>query len=199
MRAFVLIFLFTLLSFGGVTINTKGKTDEALINDEIRVKELLVISASGEKLGVISKDSALDMAYQDGLDLVLVSPDSNPPVAKIMDYSKYRFEQQKRLKEQKKKQKVIEVKEVQFTPTTEKHDFDTKVRKINDFISHGNKVKITLKFQRGRGRMAMHDDLCIDIINKIIEALGETISVEAQPKQEGRNYYAIVVPKKEKK
>ena len=199
MRAFVLIFLFTILCFGGVTINTKGKSDEALINDEIRVKELLVISATGEKLGVISTAKALDLAYQDGLDLVLVSPDSTPAVAKIMDYSKFLFEQQKRLKEQKKKQKVIEVKEVQFTPTTEKHDFDTKVRKINDFISHGNKVKVTLKFQRGRGRMAMHDDLCIDIINKIIEALGDTISVESQPKQEGRNYYAIVTPKKEKK
>ena len=116
-----------------------------------------------------------------------------------MDFSKFRFEQQKKAKLQKKNQKVVPMKEVQFTPTTEKHDFDTKVRKIVDFVEHGSKVKIALKFQKGRGRMAYHPELCLEILNKILADLPEGIQVDAQPKQEGKNFYAIVAPKKEKK
>ena len=186
--------------FGGVTISKQGnKFDDKLINEDIRVKELLVISDQGEKLGILSRDKALAEADARGLDLVLISPDANPAVAKLMDFSKFRFEQQKKAKLQKKNQKVVPMKEVQFTPTTEKHDFDTKVRKIVDFVEHGSKVKIALKFQKGRGRMAYHPELCLEILNKILTDLPEGIQVDAQPKQEGKNFYAIVAPKKEKK
>ena len=193
MRAFVLIFLFTILSFGGVTINTKGKTDEALINDEIRVKELLVISASGEKLGVISKDSALDMAYQDGLDLVLVSGNSDNPVCKIMNYGKHKFEQAKREKESKKKQKTLEMKEIRVTPNIEEHDFGFKSKNARKFLEDGSKVKITVRF---RGREVNYAKMGEEVLNKFIEALSEVSTVEKKPLLEGRNMFIILAPNK---
>ena len=121
----------------------KQKKDEAIINDQIRVKEMLVITDQGEKLGVLTRGKALQEADDRGLDLVLVSPDANPPVAKLMDYSKFRFQQQKKLKEMKKNQKVIVVQEIQLSPVIEKHDFETKAKKARTILEKGNKVKIT--------------------------------------------------------
>ena len=166
-----------------------------MVNDAIRVKEMLVITDSGEKLGVLSKSKALAEADNRGLDLVLVSPDSNPPVAKMMDYSRFRFEQQKKLKEMKKKQKVIVVQEIQLSPTIEKHDFDTKSRKAKAILEKGNKVKITLRFY---GRMIVHQDLGKEVIERFVESLQDVSNVEAPVKLDGRTLFAVIAPKSEK-
>ena len=175
-------------------INKQNKQDE-LVNDSIRAKEMLVITDSGEKLGVLSKSKALAEADSRGLDLVLVSPDANPPVAKMMDYSRFRFEQQKKLKEMKNKQKVIVVQEIQLSPTIEKHDFDTKSRKARTILEKGNKVKITLRFY---GRMIVHQDLGKEVIDKFIESLADASTVEAPVKLDGRSLFAVIAPKNEK-
>ncbi len=176
-------------------INKQKKQDETLVNELITAKEMLVITDEGEKLGVLTKAKALQQAEERGLDLVLVSPDANPPVAKMMDYSRFRFEQQKRQKEMKKKQKVMVVQEIQLSPTIEKHDFDTKARKAKTILDKGNKVKITLRFY---GRMIVHQDLGLEVINKFIESLQDCSTVESQPKLDGRSLFAVIAPKIEK-
>ena len=174
----------------------KQKKDEAIINDQIRVKEMLVITDQGEKLGVLTRGKALQEADDRGLDLVLVSPDANPPVAKLMDYSKFRFQQQKKLKEMKKNQKVIVVQEIQLSPVIEKHDFETKAKKARTILEKGNKVKITLRF---KGRMIVHQEIGVEVINKFIESLSDCTTVESQVKLDGRSLFAVVAPKVEKK
>ena len=173
----------------------KQKKDEAIINDAIRVKEMLVITDSGEKLGVLSRAKALAEAENRGLDLVLVSPDANPPVAKMMDYSRFRFEQQKKLKEMKKNQKVTVVQEIQLSPTIEKHDFETKAKKAKTILEKGNKVKITLRFY---GRMIVHQDLGKEVIDRFVESLQDVSNVEAPVKLDGRTLFAVIAPKSEK-
>ena len=173
----------------------KQKKDEAIVNEAIRVKEMLVITDTGEKLGVISRSKALNEAYDRGMDLVLVSPDANPPVAKMMDYSRFRFEQQKKLKEMKKNQKVTVVQEIQLSPNIEKHDFETRANKAKTIVAKGNKVKITLRFY---GRMIVHQELGKEVIERFIESLQEVANVEAQPKMDGRTMFAVVAPKSEK-
>jgi translation initiation factor IF-3 len=174
----------------------KQKKDEAIINDQIRVKEMLVITDQGEKLGVLTRGKALQEADDRGLDLVLVSPDANPPVAKLMDYSKFRFQQQKKLKEMKKNQKVIVVQEIQLSPVIEKHDFETKAKKARTILEKGNKVKITLRF---KGRMIVHQEIGVEVINKFIESLADCTTVESAVKLDGRSLFAVVAPKVEKK
>ena len=156
---------------------------------------MLVITDTGEKLGVLSRSKALAEADNRGLDLVLVSPNSNPPVAKMMDYSRFRFEQQKKAKEMKKKQKIVVVQEIQLSPTIEQNDLNTKSRKARSILEKGNKVKITLKFF---GRMIVHQDLGKEVIDKFIESLADCAQVEAQPKLEGRTLFAVIAPKIEK-
>ena len=174
----------------------KQKKDEAIINDQIRAKEMLVITDQGEKLGVLTRGKALQEADDRGLDLVLVSPDANPPVAKLMDYSKFRFQQQKKLKEMKKNQKVIVVQEIQLSPVIEKHDFETKAKKARTILEKGNKVKITLRF---KGRMIVHQEIGVEVINKFIESLSDCSTIEAQVKLDGRSLFAVIAPKVEKK
>ena len=174
----------------------KQKKDEAIINDQIRVKEMLVITDQGEKLGVLTRGKALQEADERGLDLVLVSPDANPPVAKLMDYSKFRFQQQKKLKEMKKNQKIIVVQEIQLSPVIEKHDFETKAKKARTILEKGNKVKITLRF---KGRMIVHQEIGVEVINKFIESLSDCTTVESPVKLDGRSLFAVVAPKVEKK
>ena len=174
----------------------KQKKDEAIINDQIRVKEMLVITDQGEKLGVLTRGKALQEADDRGLDLVLVSPDANPPVAKLMDYSKFRFQQQKKLKEMKKNQKIIVVQEIQLSPVIEKHDFETKAKKARTILEKGNKVKITLRF---KGRMIVHQEIGVEVINKFIESLSDCTTVESPVKLDGRSLFAVVAPKVEKK
>ena len=180
---------------GGGTINKQRKTTDAIINEDIRAKEMLVITEEGEKLGVLNRNKALQEAEDRGLDLVLVSPDAKPAVAKIMDYSRYRFEQQKKAKEMKKKQHVIVVQEIQLSPVIEQHDFDTKVNKAKTILKKGNKVKISLRF---RGRMIVHMDLGKEVVDRFIEALSDCTTVEALPKLDGKTLFAVVAPKVEK-
>ena len=155
---------------------------------------MLVITDAGEKLGVLSRTKALQEAENRGLDLVLVSPETNPPVAKMMDYSRFRFEQQKKLKEMKKKQKVIVVQEIQLSPTIEKHDFETKARKAKTILEKGNKVKVSLRFY---GRMIAHQDLGKEVVDRFVESLADVSTIESPIKMDGRTLFAIIAPKKD--
>ena len=166
-----------------------------MINDQIRCKEMLVITHKGEKLGVLSRQAALEAADEHNLDLVLVSPEGNPPVAKLMDYSRFRFEQQKKLKEMKKNQKVVVVQEIQLSPTIEKHDFETKARKAKSILEKGNKVKVSLRFF---GRMIVHQDLGKEVIERFVQSLSEVSTIESQIRLEGRTLFAVIAPKTNK-
>ena len=176
-------------------INKQKKGAEELVNDAIRCKEMLVITDKGEKLGVLPRGKALAEAEGRGLDLVVVSPDSNPPVAKIMDYSRFRFEQQKKLKEMRKNQKVVVVQEIQLSPTIEKHDFETKARKAQTILEKGNKVKISLRF---KGRMIVHQDLGKEVIERFVERLSECSTLESPIRLDGRTLFAVIAPKTSK-
>ena len=161
-------------------------------NRQIRAKEVQLIGENGEKVGVISFESALEKAEEKNLDLVLVSPNANPPVCKIMNYGKYKFEQAKKEKEAKKKQKILEVKEIRVTPNIEEHDFSFKAKNARKFLEDGNKVKITVRF---RGREVNNSKAGEAVLNKFIEALEEVSVVEKKPKLEGRNMFTILAKK----
>ena len=161
------------------------------INDRIRADEIRLIGAEGENVGVVTPRRALEMAEEVGLDLVEISPSANPPVCKIMDYGKYKYEQQKRESEARKKQKIIEVKEVKFRPGTDTHDYDVKMRNVLKFLEGGDKVKITLRF---RGREMAHQDLGRNLLERIAEDVKEVGRVENMPKMEGRQMIMIIGP-----
>ena len=156
---------------------------------------MLVITDEGEQLGVLSKQDALKAAQKKGLDLVLVAPDAKPAVAKFMNYSKYRFDQQKRQKEMKKNQKVIQVKEVRLSPTIEKHDFETKVRNARKFLEGGDKVKVSLRFI---GRMIVHADVGEKVVQDFAQALADVSIVDSKMKLEGKSLTLILAPKTDK-
>lgn len=162
---------------------------ETLVNEQIRLNEIQVISDSGEKLGTMSSRDALAKAIERDLDLVLVAPNANPPVCKIMNYGKYKFEQAKREKEAKKKQKALEVKELRITPNTEEHDFNFKVKNARKFLESGSKVKITVRF---RGRELSYVKLGEDILNRFIEELSDIATPEKKPLLEGKNMFVIL-------
>ena len=168
---------------------------ELPINEQIRAKEVQLIGAQGEKVGVVSLNEALLKAEEANLDLVLVAPNVNPPVCKIMNYGKYKFEQAKKEKEAKKKQKVLEIKEIRVTPNIEKHDFAFKTRNAKKFIEDGNKVKLTVRF---RGREVNNSKAGEVVLNNFIEALDEVAQVEKPPKLEGRNMFTILAKKSDK-
>jgi translation initiation factor IF-3 len=161
------------------------------VNDKIRAPEVRLIGADGDNVGVVSPQSAVEMAEAAGLDLVEISPNANPPVCKIMDYGKYKYEQQKRESEARKKQKVIEVKEVKFRPNTDTHDYDVKMRNVLKFLEKGDKVKVTLRF---RGREMAHQDLGRELLNRVAEDVKEVGKVENMPKMEGRQMIMIIGP-----
>ncbi len=168
---------------------------ELPINGQIRAKEVQLIGDSGEKIGVISLNEALEKAEEKNLDLVLVAPNANPPVCKIMNYGKYKFEQAKKEKEAKKKQKSFEVKEIRVTPNIEEHDFSFKSKNAKKFIQDGNKVKITVRF---RGREVNNSKAGEAVLNKFIEDMSDVAVVEKAPKLEGRNMFTILAKKTEK-
>ena len=153
---------------------------ELLINEQIRAREVQLISDNGEKLGTLAINKALEIAEEKKLDLVLVAPNSVPPVCKIMDYGKYKFEQSKREKEAKKKQKVQETKEIRITPNIEEHDFNFKAKNIRKFIEDGNKVKITVRF---RGREVNNVKMGENVLNKFVENLQDVAVAEKATKQ----------------
>ena len=161
---------------------------ELPINGQIRAKEVQLIGDQGEKVGVISLREALEKAEEKNLDLVLVAPNANPPVCKIMNYGKYKFEQAKREKEAKKKQKTLEVKELRVTPNIEEHDFGFKSKNARKFLEDGNKVKITVRF---RGREVNNSRAGEVVLEKFIDVLSDISVVEKKPKLEGRNMYII--------
>jgi translation initiation factor IF-3 len=144
-------------------------------------------------VGVISQKEALERAYKVGLDLVEVSPNADPPVCKILDYGKYKFEEQKRRAEIRKKQKIIEVKEIQLRPGIDKHDFEVKMRSARKFIEEGDKLKITLRF---RGRELSHQQLGMEVLNKVKETLQDIAKVEHHPKLEGKRMIMVMGPAK---
>ena len=165
---------------------------ELPINEQIRAKEVQVIDEQGEKKGTMKLNDALDLAYDKKLDLVLVAPNAQPPVCKIMNYGKYKFEQAKKEKEAKKKQKVLEVKELRVTPNIEEHDFGFKSKNARKFLQDGNKVKITVRF---RGREVNNTKAGEAVLNKFIEELEDVSTVEKKPKLEGRNMFIILAKK----
>ena len=168
---------------------------ELPINGQIRAREVQLIDEQGEKKGVVKLNDALDLAYEKKLDLVLVAPNAQPPVCKIMNYGKYKFEQAKREKEAKKKQKVLEVKEIRITPNIEQHDFEFKVKNARKFIEDGNKVKITVRF---RGRELNYVKLGEEVLQKFIEELSDISVPEKKPILEGKNMFIILAKKAEK-
>ncbi|MDU8910593.1 translation initiation factor IF-3 [Aestuariicoccus sp. MJ-SS9] len=163
------------------------------VNDRIRAPEIRLIGAEGENVGVVSPARALEMAEEAGLDLVEISPNATPPVCKIMDYGKFKYEQQKRESEARKKQKTIEVKEVKFRPGTDTHDYEVKMRNVFKFLENGDKVKITLRF---RGREMAHQNLGRELLERVAEDTKEIGKVENFPKMEGRQMVMMIGPVK---
>ncbi|MBR5015685.1 MAG: translation initiation factor IF-3 [Clostridia bacterium] len=172
-----------------------AKTKEVLINEDIKAKEVRVVTDDGEQLGIMSSSDALHIATEKDLDLVLIAPQAQPPVCKIMDYGKYRFEQQKREKEAKKNQKVIEVKETRLSLKIDTHDFETKVNQTVKFLKAGHKVKVSIRF---RGREMAHPENGLVTMEKFAEACSEYSTVEKAAKLEGRQMLMFLAPLKTK-
>ena len=165
---------------------------ELPINEQIRIKQVQLIDDEGQKRGTMDTKKALEIAYEKNLDLVLVAPNGNPPVCKIMNYGKYKFEQSKKEKEAKKKQKTFELKELRITPNTEEHDFKFKAKNARKFIEDGCKVKITVRF---RGRELNYVKQGEAILNNFIEELQDVASPEKKPVLEGKNMFIILAKK----
>lgn len=162
------------------------------INNEIREKELRVISDSGEQLGIMSSKEAQNIADERELDLVMISPTATPPVARIMDYGKFIYEQAKKEKEAKKKQKVIDIKEIRFSPSIEEHDIAIKANNAAKFLKDGDKVKVTIRF---RGREAEHSHKGNDILDSFFKKVEEFGTIEKPAKMEGRNMIMVIASK----
>ncbi|WP_438810653.1 translation initiation factor IF-3 [Roseobacter cerasinus] len=161
------------------------------VNEKIRSSEIRLIGADGENVGVVSPDRAMAMADDAGLDLVEISPNANPPVCKIMDFGKFKYEQQKRESEARKKQKIIEIKEVKFRPNTDTNDYDVKMRNVFKFLENGDKVKVTLRF---RGREMAHQNLGRELLERVAEDTKDKGRVENFPKMEGRQMVMLIGP-----
>ena len=191
---FVPIFLLYTLEVS--IINRKvvpNNVNDDLVNEKIRFKEVLVIGPTGQQLGVKTRLEALEIAYSQNLDLLCVSPNSNPPVCKILNYGKYHFEQQKKAKEAKKKQHVTEVKPLRLSPVIDTHDFETKLRQARKWAEDGMKVKIDMRF---RGRMMTRVEVGTKIMDEFVEAMSDVANVERKPKLEGNTMSCVLTPKK---
>nr|HID60051.1 translation initiation factor IF-3 [Desulfobacterales bacterium] len=162
------------------------------VNHRIRAKEVRLIDPEGRQVGVVPINEALKIAESFDLDLVEVAPNANPPVCKIMDYGRYKYQQSKKLQEAKKKQSLFQVKEIKFRPKTEEHDFKVKVRHIKRFLESRDKVKVTLIF---RGREISLTDIGFKILNQVIEETSDVAVVEQPPRMEGRNMVLVLAPK----
>ncbi|MFA6694737.1 MAG: translation initiation factor IF-3 [Bacillota bacterium] len=165
------------------------------INDQIRTKKVRVIAEDGEQLGIIDIRDALKASEERSLDLVEIAPNATPPVCRIMNYGKYKYEQSKREKESRKNQKVIDVKELRITPTTDVHDLEVKTNRAKEFLSHGNKVKFSVRF---RGREIVHSHLGQQVLTEIAQKLVEFADLERAPRLEGHSMVMILAPKQEK-
>lgn len=167
------------------------------LNDQIRAREVRLINEDGEQVGVVTKAEALRQANVASLDLVLISPNAKPPVARIMDYGKYRFEQQKKVKESRKKSKTVSVKEIRLSPTIEGNDFNTKLKHARKFLTKEEaKVRVSIRF---RGRAITHKELGREVLEKMAEATSDIATVISKPKMEGRSMFLMLAPKSDKK
>ena len=183
--------LCTVFFFAWRCLTISAKDKENLLNEEITAKEVRLIGADGETLGIMSSAKALEIAYDSGLDLVMMSAQATPPVCKVMDYGKFRFEREKREKEAKKKQQTIELKEIQLSCRIDTHDFETKVKHAMRFLGEGNKVKVVLRF---RGREMSHQEIGKEILERFREAVSEAGTVDKTPNLEGKLMTMIVNP-----
>ncbi|MGE5548235.1 MAG: translation initiation factor IF-3 [Solirubrobacterales bacterium] len=173
-------------------MQTPPKNDGPRVNREIDVRSIRLVGADGEMIGVVSLREGLAMAEEAGLDLVEVSPNADPPVCKILDYGKFKYEVQKKKNEAKKKQKVIEVKEIKLRPNIDDNDYGVKMRAMKKFLEEGDKVKVTLRF---RGRELAHQDLGMKVLERVRGELEELGKVEQHPKMEGRQMVMVIAPR----
>ena len=180
--------LFLIINFGGELLISK----DWRINEDIRVKEVRLISDDGEQLGIVAVNEALSIALEKSLDLVEIAPSAKPPVCRLMDFGKFKFEQNKREKDARKKQKIISIKEVKLRPNIEEHDFMVKAKNAKKFLAAGDKVKVTIMF---RGREVTHPDLGEKLSQRMVSELSDCSAVERPPKLEGKNMITILVPK----
>lgn len=169
--------------------------DTAQVNEGIKAKEFLLISQNGEQLGVKTKAEAMQIAERMNLDVVLVAPNAKTPVAKIMNYGKFKFEQQKKEKEARKKQKIVTTKEIRLSPTIEKHDFETKLKNARKFLAKEDKVKVSIRF---KGRAITHKEIGQKVLENFSNEASDIATVEQKPKMEGRSMFLVLAPKKEK-
>jgi translation initiation factor IF-3 len=166
--------------------------DDRPINEMIKAAQVRLIGAEGEQIGVVTRDDALDRAANLGLDLVIVADNADPPVCKIMDYGKFKYEEQKKKNEARKKQKTIDVKEIKLRPNIDAHDYDVKMRAMHKFLGEGDKVKVTMRF---RGREMAHQDLGLKVLHRVRDDLVELTKIEQFPKMEGRQMVMVLAPK----
>jgi translation initiation factor IF-3 len=166
--------------------------DGPRVNEEIRVPQVRLIDQDGEMLGVMSARDAIQRAYSVGLDLLEISPNADPPVCKILDFGKFKYEQQKKKNEAKKRQKVIEIKEIKVRPNIDENDYQVKLRAMKSFIEEGDKVKVTLRF---RGREMAHQDIGVKVLERIRGDLDGTTKVEQMPKMENRQMVMVLTPR----
>jgi translation initiation factor IF-3 len=166
------------------------------VNQQIRVREVRVIDDEGNQLGILSIQEALRIAFERGLDLVEVAPNAVPPVCRLLDYGKYQYEKQKKDREARKAQKIIEIKEIRLRPRTGEHDLDTKVRQALVFLEEGSKVKVTVRF---RGREITHPEIAREQLEEFATKIGNAAIIEAQPLMEGKNLFMMMGPNPNKK
>ena len=162
------------------------------VNEQIEAEKVRVVNADGEMVGVIFKEEGIEIAFEAGLDLVEVSPNADPPVCKVLDYGKYKYEAQKKANEARKKQKVIDVKEIKMRPGIDEHDYQVKMRSVRRFLDEGDKVKMTIRF---RGREMAHQELGMKVLDRVREDVDELAKVEQFPKSEGRLMTMVIAPK----
>ena len=175
-----------------VTIAKKTQNED-LVNENIKFKEVLVIGPQGEQLGVLLRREALERAYDQDLDLLCVAPNAKPPVCKMVDYGKYRFEARKKAKEAKKNQHMTEIKPMRLSPVIDTHDFETKLKQATKWIESGDKVKVDMRF---RGRMMTRQEVGMKVMNEFIDKLKDIAVVDKQPKLEGNIMSCVITPKK---
>ena len=173
--------------------DAQNTTDEVLINENIKAKQVRLIDADNKNRGIVSIKEALAVAEEAGLDLIEISPQANPPVCKVLDYGKYRYEQQKKKNEAKKNQKVVEIKELKLRPVIETHDYEVKMKQAKKFLEQGNKVKFTMRF---KGRELSANDMGKQIMTQIVEDLENCAKVDSEMKLEGRQMMMILSPLK---
>jgi len=174
-------------NFAGPPKQSGPRVNRAITSNQVRL-----IGAEGENHGVVTVDEAMNIARNSGLDLVEISPNAEPPVCKVLDFGKFKYEQQKKANLARKKQKTQDVKEIKMRPGIDVHDYNTKLKKVHQFIDNGDKVKLTIRF---RGREMAHQELGMDVLNRVADEMEETAKIEARPKLEGRQMIMVIAPK----